>query len=118
MEATAIKNEEITSINKKIDELEDQMIEFSNEMDVSNLKESLFEIILTTAGLRDIEKMSFYLKEILSIIHDMKEKGIWNDEDKDFVTTMMKEISENWKSYGEENMSKLFDEIKDKVETA
>jgi hypothetical protein len=113
-----IQNNETKAINEKIEKLENNISDLSNKVDVSVFKEDLSEILLIIAGLRDMEKISFYLKEVLSIIHKMKEKKIWKDEDKDLVTTMLKNISDNWKEYKEDDIAKLFDEVKGKVETA
>jgi hypothetical protein len=113
-----IKGEETEIVNKKMEKLENEIFDLSNKVDTSIFKEDLSEILLIIAGLRDIEKISFYLKEVLSIIHKMKEKSIWTDEDRDLVTTMLKDISENWKEYGNMEIANLFDEIKRKIETA
>jgi len=113
-----IKGEETEIVNKKMEKLENEIFDLSNKVDTTIFKEDLSEILLIIAGLRDIEKISFYLKEVLSIIHKMKEKSIWTDEDRDLVTTMLKDISENWKEYGNMEIANLFDEIKGKIETA
>jgi hypothetical protein len=113
-----IKSEETEIVNKKMEKLENEIFDLSNKVDTSIFKEDLSEILLIIAGLRNIEKISFYLKEVLSIIHKMKEKSIWTDEDRDLVTTMLKDISENWKEYGNMEIANLFDEIKGKIETA
>jgi len=113
-----IRGEDIETVTEKVERLEKKITELSHEVDVSTLKEELSEILLITAGLYNIEKISFYLKEILSLIHKMKEKNIWTKEDKDLVITMLKDIAENWREYGELEIAKLFDEVKGKVETA
>ena len=113
-----LKNEETSAINQKVEKLESEITELSNKIDVSNLKEDLSEILLIVAGLRDMEKISFYLKEVLSLIHKMKEKKIWTNEDKDLVITMLKAIADNWRDFNEEDVAKLFDDVKNKVETA
>jgi len=113
-----VKGEDVKVVTEKVEKLENKLIELSYEVDVSMLKEELSEILLIIAGLRDIEKISFYLKEVLGLVHKMKEKGIWTDEDKDLITTMLRGVAENWREYGENEIAKLFDEIKEKVETA
>jgi len=113
-----IKGEEAEIVNKKMEKLENEIFDLSNKVDTSIFKENLSEILLIIAGLRDIEKISFYLKEVLSIIHKMKEKSMWTDEDRDLATTMLKDISENWKEYGNTDIANLFDEIRGKIETA
>jgi len=113
-----IKSEETEIVNKKIEKLENEVFDLSNKVDTSIFKEDLSEILLIIAGLRDIEKISFYLKEVLSIIHKMKEKDAWSDEDKDLVATMLKDIANNWKEYGNMDIAKLFDDIKEKIESA
>ena len=113
-----VQSNETRTINLKMEKLEGEITDLSEKVDVSVFKEDLAEILLIIAGLRDVEKISFYLKEVLSIIHKMKEKEIWKDEDKDLVTTMLKTISDNWREYREDDIAKLFDEVKGKVETA
>jgi predicted transcriptional regulator len=113
-----IQNNETKAINEKMEKLENNISDLSNKVDVSVFKEDLSEILLIIAGLKDVEKISFYLKEVLSIIHKMKEKEIWKDEDRDLVTTMLNSIADNWREYKEDDIAKLFDEVKGKVETA
>jgi len=113
-----IKSEDTEIVNKKMEKLENEVFDLSNKVDTSIFKEDLSEILLIIAGLRDVEKISFYLKEVLSIIHKMKEKSIWTDEDKDLATTMLKDIANNWKEYGNMDIAKLFDDIKEKIESA
>lgn len=113
-----VRNEETRAINEKVEKLESEITELSNKLNASTLKEDLSEILLIVAGLRETEKISFYLKEVLSLIHKMKEKKIWTNEDEVFVTTMLKAIAENWRVYNEENKAKVFDDVRGKIETA
>ncbi|OGI11699.1 hypothetical protein A3K64_00165 [Candidatus Micrarchaeota archaeon RBG_16_36_9] len=113
-----INDNETMIINKKVEKLESDVSELSGKVDTSVFKEDLFEILLIIAGLKDIEKVSFYLREILNIIHKMKEKKIWTNEDKDLVVVMLNNIANNWRDFNEEDIAKLFDDIKGKVETA
>lgn len=113
-----IRESEPKNITEKVEKLESKINKLSHEVDVSMVKEELSEILLIIAGLRDIEKISFYLKEVLSLVHKMKEKNIWTSEDKDLVTTMLKSIAENWKELGEDDIANLFDGISKKIEIA
>lgn len=113
-----IKGEDIKTVTEKVEKLETKITELSREVDISLLKEELEEILLIIAGLRDIEKISFYLKEVLSLIHKMKEKNIWTNKDKDLITTMLREIAGNWREFGNHEIAELFDRIRKKVESA
>jgi hypothetical protein len=113
-----IRESEPKPITEKIEGLENKITELSREVDVSMLKEELSEILLIVAGLKDIEKISFYLREVLSLIHKMKEKNIWAKEDKELVITMLKTIADNWKEYGEIEIAKVFEDVSKKVEVA
>jgi len=115
---TEINEEEVKEISNKVEKLENKITDISNEVDASTFKEELSEILLIIAGLKNIDKISFYLKEVLGLVHKMKEKGIWAEEDKDLTATMLNDISENWKEYGENEISELFQSIKKKIETA
>ncbi|NIO44818.1 MAG: hypothetical protein GTN36_04670 [Candidatus Aenigmarchaeota archaeon] len=113
-----IRGDDIEIVTEKVENLERKITELSQEVDISLLKEELSEILLITAGLRDIEKISFYLKEVLSLIHKMKEKNIWTDEDRVFVVTMLGGIARDWKAFGEKKISEIFDDVKEKVGVA
>lgn len=112
-----VQSNETKFINEKVEKLESNISDLSKKIDISMLKEDLSEILLITAGLRDVEKISFYLKEILNLIQKMKEKKIWTNEDKDLTITMLKSIADNWREYREDDIARLFDDIKAKVET-
>ncbi|NIM47152.1 MAG: hypothetical protein GTN40_03270 [Candidatus Aenigmarchaeota archaeon] len=113
-----IRGEDIEVVTEKMEKLETKITKLSREVDISMLKEELSEILLIIAGLRDIEKISFYLKEVLSLIHKMKKKNIWTKEDKDLVTTMLRDIAENWRESGNMEIAKIFDGIKEKIKSA
>ncbi len=113
-----VEGVETKSIVEKVEKLETKITELSHEVDVSILKEELSEILLIVAGLRDIEKISFYLKEILSLVHKMKEKNVWTNEDNDLIITMLSGIAENWREYGENKIASIFDRVKERIKTA
>jgi hypothetical protein len=112
-----IKKEENQSINRKLERIEGQINELSSNVETSVFKENLAEILLIIAGLRDIEKISFYLKEVMLLVHRMKDKRAWTKEDKELVTVMLKGIAQNWRDYREEQIADLFDEMRKKIET-
>ena len=103
--------------SEKLRSVESKMSEVSKEVDVSILKEELLELLLIIVGLRHIEKISIYLKKILTIIQEMKSKNLWKDEDKELTTDMLNEIAENWKQIGEDDIAKLFEDVKKKIES-
>jgi DNA-binding transcriptional ArsR family regulator len=109
---------ETANVSEKLKSVESKLDELSYEVDASILKEDLFEIMIIVAGLRDIERISFHLKDILKIIQQMKAKKLFNENDKEFIVTMMKEIAENWEEFGEEKIAKIFTDLKEKVESA
>ena len=113
-----IRGEDIEAVTEKVEKLESKITDLSHEVDISMIKEELFEILLIIAGLRNIEKISFYLKETLSLIHKMKEKNMWADEDKVLVITMLEGIARDWEEYGEKKIAEVFDGVKEKVESA
>lgn len=113
-----VKSYETENVPEKLKAVENKLDELSYEVDASFLKEELFEIMITVAGLRDIEKISSHLKDILKIIQQMKAKKLFNESDKEFIVTMLKEIEENWKMYGDEDIAKIFSELREKVESA
>ena len=113
-----IKNYETENVSEKLKSVESKLDELSYEVDASVLKEDLFEIMIIVAGLRDIERITFHLKDILKIIQQMKAKKLFNENDKEFIVTVMKEIAENWEEFGEEKIAKIFTDLKEKVESA
>jgi hypothetical protein len=112
-----IMKEENRTINRKMEKIEDEIKDLSKDVDKTAFRENLEEILLIITGIRDIEKISFYLKEVMSLVHKMKEKRAWSDEDRDMVVTMLRGITQNWKEYGNEEVAKLFDGLREKIET-
>ena len=114
---TEILKEENKTINKKLEKIEDEMKDLSMDVDKSLFRENLEEILLIITGIRDLEKISTYLKEVMNIVHKMKEKKVWSNEDQEMVVTMLKGIAQSWREYGNEEVSKLFDDLREKIET-
>jgi hypothetical protein len=112
-----IEEDESKIIDQKVGEVEVKIGELSSGLENSLFKDDLSEIMLTITGIKDQEKVSFYLKEVLELVNRMKQKKIWTKIDKDFMTVMLRDITSNWKECGENEMAFLFDDLKKKIET-
>lgn len=112
-----IEEEEGKIIDQRIGEVEVKVGELASDLENSAFKDDLSEIMLTITGLKDQEKVSFYLKEVMDLVSKMKEKRVWTKMDRDFMTVMLKDITEDWKECGENEIAFLFDDLRKKIET-
>lgn len=110
-----VNEAEIKAISKKLGDLEGRVSELTHEIDSSNFKEELFEVLVVVAGMRDVKRISSYLKAIERIIKDMKSKKLWNRVDEELTTTVLEEMSENWREEGNTNIAKIFEEIAKRI---
>ncbi|MFH1444960.1 MAG: hypothetical protein ABIF08_00595 [Nanoarchaeota archaeon] len=108
-----IKSDEL---NRRIDCIEERVSDLKNDVSESLFREDLAEILLIINGLRDFEKISFYLKEVLSLIFKMKEKGVWSKDDEEFTVTMLINMASNWEEHMEPQIAGLFTGVKKKIE--
>jgi hypothetical protein len=112
-----IEDDESKVIDQRVGEVEVKVDELASDLENSAFRDDISEIMLTITGLRDTEKVSFYLKEVMNLISKMKEKRILTKMDKDFLTVMLKDITSNWKECGEQEIAFLFDDLRKKIET-
>jgi hypothetical protein len=108
---------DIKTLEEKESGLEKKMLEIRDEIDTSKLKEELFEVLVIISTINNIEKIASYLTFIERIILALKAKKAWDKVDKDLMVSTLKNMAENWKASGKENMSKVFEEMSKKIET-
>jgi len=112
---TKVKEEEVKVISKKLESLESKVSKLSYEVDSSNFKEELFEVLVVVAGMKDVKRISGYLKVIERIIKDMKTKKLWNRVDEELTATVLEEVAGNWREEGNTNIAKIFEEVAKRI---
>jgi len=119
-ESTSIKTleseEEIKKLSEKIENLEKKILEMTEEIDVTKLKEELFETLIIISSLTEIEKISHYLSLIERLVLALKAKKAWDEVDKDLMVSTLNDIAENWKEDKKEEIFKVFEEMAKKIE--
>ena len=116
----SVKNRVTPNVNSKelirrIELVEDKVINIKSDLNETIYRDDLEEILLIINGLKDIDKISFYLKEFMSLIHKMKEKGVWTKEDEKFTESMLSNIVTNWEEEFEPQIAQLFKFVKEKI---
>jgi len=112
-----IGEKEIKSAEEKISNLEKKISEVTEEIDISKLKEELFEILIIISSLNDVRKIASYLTFIERIILALKAKKAWDSVDKDLMVLTLRSTSVNWKDIGKVDMSRVFEEMAKRIET-
>jgi len=112
-----IGEKEVKSVEEKVNNLEKKMSELTEEIDISKLKEELFEVLVIISSLNDIEKIASYLTFIERIVLALKAKKAWDKVDKDLMVSTLRSTSVNWKEAGKGNMSRVFEEMAKRIET-
>ncbi|MEM5778586.1 MAG: hypothetical protein QXK49_03090 [Candidatus Aenigmatarchaeota archaeon] len=113
------KTEKVQEIKKepdlleRIKNLEKQISEITEEIEVSRLKEEMFEILIIISTLNDIEKIRYYLSFIEKIILALKARNSWGNVDKELMFLTLKSMSES----SNKEIGELFEEIAKKIET-
>jgi hypothetical protein len=110
------EEKEIKGLEEKINGLEKRVSEVAEELDISKLKEELFETLIIISSLNDFEKISSYLSFIERIVLVLKAKKAWDKVDKDLMTSTLKSTTENWRDSGKEDIAKIFEETAKKIE--
>lgn len=110
-----VNEDEVKAISKKLEDLEGEVSKMSYEIDSSNFKEELFEVLVVIAGMKDVKRISSYLKVVERIIKDMKSKKLWNRVDEELTITVLEEVGENWREKGNINIAKIFEEIAKRI---
>jgi len=112
---STVKEEEVKAISKKLENLESRVSKLSYEIDSSNFKEELFEVLIVVAGMKDIKRISGYLKIVENIIKIMKSRKLWSRVDEKLTTTVLEEVAENWREKGNINIAKIFEEVAERI---
>jgi DNA-binding Lrp family transcriptional regulator len=112
-----IGEKEVKSVEEKLSNLEKKMSEVTEEIDISKLKEELFEVLVIISSLNDIEKIASYLTFIERIVLALKAKKAWDKVDKDLMVSTLRSMSVNWRETGKGNMSRVFEEMAKRIET-
>lgn len=107
----------IKNVSEKITNLEKKLSEVTAEVDISKIKEELFETLMIMSSLKDTEMILSYISYVERIALFFKTKNILSKTDKDFITSILKNISEYWKCAKREDIAKIFDETVKKIET-
>jgi hypothetical protein len=110
------EEKEIKGLEEKINGLEKRVSEVAEELDISKLKEELFETLIIISSLNDFEKISSYLSFIERIVLVLKAKKAWDKVDKDLMISTLKSTTENWRDSGKEDIAKIFEETAKKIE--
>ena len=111
------EEKEIKSIEEKMDNLEKKISKITEEIDISKLKEELFEVLIIISSLNDAEKITSYLTFIERIILALKAKKAWDKVDKDLMVSALRSVAGNWKEAGKGDISKIFEEMAKRIET-
>jgi len=110
------EDKEIKELTEKTSELEKKTLELTQEMDISNLKEELFETLIIILSLDNIERIAYYLSLIERVILALKAVKAWEDIDKDLMVSSLKSTANNWRKSGKEDTAKIFDEMSKRIE--
>jgi hypothetical protein len=108
---------EIKSVEERMDNLEKKISKVTEEIDISKLKEELFEVLIIISSLNDAEKITSYLTFIERIILALKAKKAWDKVDKDLMVSALRGVAGNWKEMGKGDISKIFEEMAKRIET-
>lgn len=100
-----------SDISEKLSDLEDRVSEISQEVDSSKFKEELFEVLVVVSEMKNTQKIFGYLKVIEKIIQEMKARKLWNKVDEELITTVLKEVADNWREKGKGDVAKIFEEL-------
>jgi hypothetical protein len=111
------EEKEIKSIEEKMGNLEKKISEVIEEIDISKLKEELFEVLIIISSLNDVGKIASYLTFIERIILALKAKKAWDKVDKDLMVLTLRSTARNWKEMGKGDISKVFEEMAKRIET-
>jgi predicted ArsR family transcriptional regulator len=116
-EILEVEEKEIKDVTERISNLEKKLTEVSEEVDISKLKEDLFETLIIISSLENTERITSYISHIERIILFLKAKNILDKTDRDLIVSTLKNVSENWKYEKNEEIAKIFDEMIKKIET-
>jgi len=92
----------IKDINEKITSVSDNVGSFENRI-------RFFEILDGLIRVDSSKDINFYLDELEKLATIMKTAGTWDDNRESLTFNLLKDIAENWRKYGYEDIAQLFD---------
>jgi len=76
-----------------------------------------FEILDGLIRADNSKDVNFYLSELDKLVSSMKSAGSWDGKRDNLTLNLLRDVSENWRKYGYEDVAKLFDDEITKIKS-
>jgi DNA repair exonuclease SbcCD ATPase subunit len=116
--AIKIQTEIIENMLTDLRDTKNKITEISKDVVIWKHETRFYEILDIICRQNTAEGISNYLDELENLILKMKEDDIWGMEKLDLIKSLFSELSKEWRNSGNSNMSDMFDNFLEKIQTS
>jgi|GEM_PF-2143555 len=99
----------LNDVVNKMKEINEKLTNLSNNVVSFESRIRFFEVLDGLIRVDNSKDISFYLNELEKLASNMKGAGVWDSNRENLTLNLLRDISENWRRYGYEDVAQLFD---------
>lgn len=99
----------LNEVVNKMKEINDKLTTLSNAVGSFESRIRFFEILDGLIRVDNSKDINFYLAELEKLALSMKSSGLWDNNRQSLTLNLLRDISENWKRYGYEDIAQVLD---------
>jgi DNA repair exonuclease SbcCD ATPase subunit len=99
----------LNEVVNKMKEINDKLTTLSNAVGSFESRIRFFEILDGLIRMDNSKDINFYLTELEKLALSMKSSGLWDNNRQSLTLNLLRDISENWKKYGYEDIAQVLD---------
>ena len=99
----------LNNVVNKIKDINEKITSVSNDVGSFENRIRFFEILDGLIRVDNSKDINFYLNELEKLASSMKAAGTWDNNRESLTLNLLRDIAENWRKYGYEDVAQLFD---------
>lgn len=116
-EVVKIQTDMLDDVIKKMKEMNDKISSFSTGLSSFELRIRFFEVLDGLVRVDNSKDITFYMSELESLISMMKVNNLWDAHRENLAINLLTDIGNNWRKYGYNEISKVFDDEIEKIKS-
>jgi DNA repair exonuclease SbcCD ATPase subunit len=107
----------LNNVVNKMKEINEKLTNISNNVGSFESRIRFFEVLDGLIRVDNSKDINFYLAELEKLASNMKSAGTWDNNRENLTLNLLRDISENWRKYGYEDVAQLFNKEITKIKS-
>jgi hypothetical protein len=107
----------LNNVVNKMKEINEKLTNISNNVGSFESRIRFFEVLDGLIRVDNSKDINFYLAELEKLASSMKCAGTWDNNRENLTLNLLRDISENWRKYGYEDVAQLFNKEITKIKS-